>query len=168
MLDWYGFPFDHIDTDVILSYDEIFKWREIPIKVIHTPGHCFTHAGYFLEWNEMKIICTGDTMQYGSGPISVGLPVIYNDTAWPEKGYLKTFETITELNPKLILGGHGNSFFDHDGGIMRDFISAAKSSLSAAQKMVGSESLFKAMTPPDFPAEIDYDQMKQHKEKSIR
>jgi len=151
MLNWYGFPFGHIDTDMILDYGDIFRWRNVPVKIIRTPGHCFAHAGYFLEWKGLRIVCTGDTMQYGSGPISVGLPVIYNDAAWPEKGFLKTFETIAALNPELILGGHGHSCFDHDGSILRDFINASKLSLSAADGMVYPGSLFKAMTPPFFP-----------------
>ena len=146
-IDWYGFPFKHIEVDGLLAYNEPFCWQDISITPFHTPGHCQAHAGFSIEWQRVKIVCCGDALQYGSGPVQTGLPIIYNDTAWPEFGLHATLARLAQLRPQLLLGGHSHSFFDHDGSIINDFSAVAAESLRCAEAMLPPGMLKEAMTP---------------------
>jgi len=150
VVDWYGFPFDHVQVDGRLAYGRPFLWHGVPIVPVHTPGHCYAHTGYFIRWKGLRIFCSGDVLQYGAGPISVPLPVVYSDTAWPDRGVLVAFERIAALEPDLVLGGHSHSFFDRRGTILRHFCWAARQSLELARDMIAGGDLLRAMTPPGY------------------
>ena len=146
---WYGIPFDHIKIDHIIPYDIPLDFQGIDITPVHTPGHCYAHAGFMFTWHDKKIVCTGDTLQYGAGPIQTALPIMYNDTAWPNRGFIKTYERLAAIKPDLILGGHSHSFYDPDGSIITDFIESAKTAMDLARQMVNGD-LLVAMTPPGY------------------
>ena len=93
-LDWYGFTFATLDCDVLLEYGNPLFWHGNVVTPIHTPGHCYAHTGFLLEWNGEKIACTGDALQYGSGLIRVDWPIIYNDVAWPGGSLLITLRKL--------------------------------------------------------------------------
>ncbi|MHB9129620.1 MAG: MBL fold metallo-hydrolase [Armatimonadota bacterium] len=147
LVDWYGFPFKQIQVDRRIAYDVPFDWHGVAVTPVHTPGHCLAHTGYLLRWQGVRIVCGGDTVQYGQGPIQMGLPCIYNDTAWPDRSPLVTYRWLAQVRPDLVLGGHSHSFFDHDGSIVRDFCAAAEESVRLAAAMVPEGELLRAMTP---------------------
>lgn len=149
-IDWYGFPFTKVSADRRIPYDTPIDWHGTPVMPIHTPGHCYAHAGYVIPWQGLLTVCTGDVMQYGNGPITLGLPILYNDTGWPDRGFLVTFRRLQDLGPGIVLGGHSHSFFDRDGSILRDFCDTAEETLALAQDMVLDRNLIAAMTPPGY------------------
>ncbi len=152
-IDWYGFPFAQIDVDEVLAYETPFAWGETSITPLHTPGHCFAHTGFLIPWHGHRTLCTGDTLQYGQGPMAQGLPVLYNDTAWPDRGLRATYARLCALRPDLVLGGHSHAFFDADGSILRDLAAVAREAESRAAALVppGGD-LCRMMTPPGYDA----------------
>lgn len=150
MLHWYAFPYDHFDVDRRLAYQETVLWHDVPVTPIHMPGHAWAQTGYLIPWRGLKTVCTGDTLQYTEGEISVPLPVMYNDTAWPQRSLLVTVKKLLELRPDLVLGGHGNYFFDPDGAIVRTWRTAADDAIARAGELVHDGDLMRAMTPPGY------------------
>lgn len=151
-IDWYGFPFDHVNIDKIIPYDQPFLWHDVPVTPIHTPGHCFAHAGFHIPWRGMSTVCTGDTIQYGQGPIGAGLSIMYNDTAWPDRGQLVAIRHAQAKHPELVLCGHSQSFFDRDGAILRDMAAAAEACQPRIAALIHDGDTLRAMTPPGFDA----------------
>ncbi len=149
-IDWYGFPFDHVAIDRYLPYDQPFMWHDLPVQPIHLPGHCFAHAGFVVKWRQTCLVCTGDTIQYGRGPIGSGVPILYNDTAWPDRGTLAAVNHLMAVHPDLVLCGHSQSFFDRDGAILRDMASAAETRQRLAVELIHDRNLLRAMTPPGY------------------
>ncbi len=150
-VDWYGYPFKSVAVDELFPYELPRAWRETAITPVRLPGHCFAHAAFLLPWRDRRIACTGDTLQYGAGPIAVGMPNLYYDTAWPARGFLPGFERLAAYRPDLVLCAHSQSFFDPDGAILADWQTAATASLARARAMVAGD-LTTAMTPPGFDA----------------
>jgi len=152
LIDWYGFPFDHVHIDRCVPYDEQFFWNEIAITPFPTPGHCFAHAGFFLNWQGINTVCVGDTIQYGAGPVGIPLPILYNDSAWPDHGTLVAVKNVLAMHPELVLCGHSQSFFDHDGVILREMQRAGEIRERLAAELVHDGDLLRAMTPPGYDA----------------
>jgi glyoxylase-like metal-dependent hydrolase (beta-lactamase superfamily II) len=152
LLHWYGFPFESFVVDRRLRYEEPVRWRDVPVTPIHTPGHCFAHAGFVIPWNGLRTMCTGDTLQYTTGAIAQPLPVIYSDAAWPVRGFVGTYERVLRERPDLVLGGHSAYFQAADGAVLRDWIEAARDSEARARALVHGRALERAMTPPGFDA----------------
>ena len=149
-LHWFGFPYKTLTVDRRLAYDQTVDWNGVPISTIRLPGHCWAHAGYILPWAGMKTVCTGDSLQYGGGPIVMFLPVLYSDTAWPERGWNRTYEKLRDLKPDLVLGGHSTYFYDPDGAILKDWVDASEESIALAQTLLHDGNLMRAMTPPGY------------------
>jgi hydroxyacylglutathione hydrolase len=60
----FGIEFPPTNADKLLKDNEIIKWGEDEIKVIHTPGHTPGGVCYLIEKD--KILVTGDTLFAGS------------------------------------------------------------------------------------------------------
>jgi glyoxylase-like metal-dependent hydrolase (beta-lactamase superfamily II) len=151
-IDWYGLPFDRLQVDRVLNYDETITWGDTTITPMHLPGHCYAHTGYAIPWRGLRTVCTGDTLQYGSGPIRAELPILYNDTAWPDRGFLTALRTLARVQPQLVLGGHSHSFFDRDGAILRDWLSVQEAALPLVADLLADGDLLHGMTPPGYDA----------------
>lgn len=152
LVNWYNFPFPSFKVDERLVYDREYRWADTTFTPIHSPGHCFAHAGYIIGWQGLRTYCASDVIQYGSGPIGAGLPVAYNDTAWPDFAAAVTLRRLVALKPDLVLGGHSHSFFDRDGSILRDMLGAAETAVLNARDLIHDGNLRRAMTPPGFDA----------------
>lgn len=152
-IDWYGFPFDHVTVDRQIAYDAPLRWNATSVVPIRTAGHCWAHAGYIVEWAGQRVVCTGDTIQVGAGGNFVmGLPALYNDTAWPERGVIRTIERLLEIQPDLVLGGHSSHFRDPDQVVLRDLFDAAAEAMGRAAALLHDGNLMRAMTPPGYDA----------------
>ena len=150
LVDWYNFPFDNVVVDDILTYNQEYNWHTANIVPIHTPGHCNGHTGYAITWNNKKIFCSGDVVQYGAGPISAGLSLIYNDTAWPNRSMAVTLRRMIDFQPDYILGGHSHAFQDTDGSILRDMLTLQLQAEENLKKIIYDGNTLRAMTPPGY------------------
>ena len=150
LLPWYNFHFKTLDCDIDLEYEVPFKWNSGDILPIHTPGHANAHAGFFLEWKGQRIVCTGDTVQHGGGTPKIQMPIIYNDTAWPELGPLVALKRIQKLHPDWVICGHSRYFHDPEGKVIAELIAVAEKVQNEVAKLVPPGELFKAMDPPGF------------------
>lgn len=149
-VDWYGFPFNAVQVDRRLGYEETHRWNGMPVTPIHTPGHCFAHAGFIIPWEGMTTVCTGDTLQYAGGPVATAIPpILYNDTAWPARGVLRTYERVMEAAPDLVLGGHSHCFFE-PGEVLEQMRLGAEEAMGRALTLVADGDLMGAMTPPGY------------------
>jgi glyoxylase-like metal-dependent hydrolase (beta-lactamase superfamily II) len=148
-LDWYNIPFDHIDVDRRLVYEETFCWHDVPVTPIHTPGHCFAHSGFLIPWRGMLTASIGETLQNGGGStLSSNIPFTYNDNAWPDRSFLVAYRRLQQAKPALLLCGHSHYVFDPDGGILADIIAVTEEAHALAAAMVAGGDTLRAMTPP--------------------
>ena len=149
-LDWYGFPFATLGVDIILEYGKAFPWRDRLIRPVHTQGHCHAHAGFFLEWNAERIACTGDSLQYGSGPLRACLPILYNDAAWPDFSVAQTIRELQDYHPSLLVCGHSHAFQDLDGRILEKFRLVYEEAEVLVAAMLHDGDTMRAMSPPGY------------------
>jgi len=152
VLDWYGFPFDRLKVDGLLAYGRLFRWHDIPVLPLHTPGHCFAHAAFCLPWQGERVACTGDVLKYGDGPIRLELPILYSDTAWPSRGPAIAFRRLAAWHPTWLLGGHSFACHDPQGTHLAAWRAAVDDLTGKLTALVGKGNLRRAMTPPGYDA----------------
>jgi len=77
-------------------------------EIVHTPGHSLGHVCLFSEPD--RVLLSGDHLLPGVTP-----PVTFERgfDADPLKSYLDSLRRIAELDPRLVLPGHGHPF--HEG-----------------------------------------------------
>ncbi len=150
--DWYNFPFKNVAVDRRLAYEHPFDWHGTPVLPVHTPGHCFAHAGFALTWRGERVFCSGDVIQHGGGAIGAGLPFCCNDNGMPDRSPLVTFRRVAALRPGLVCCGHSRSFRDPDGGIVRDWLALWEAQVAALRDYVPGGDLPRASTPPGYDA----------------
>ena len=151
-IDWYGFPFKRVRVDRRMDYDRTLDWHGTPVTPLWTPGHCGAHTSFLVVWGGVRVLCAGDVFQYGSGPIGAGLPIAYNDNAWPARGAARTYRAMQALLPELILGGHSHACRDPGGTVLRDFAEQAAACEALAADLVPAGTLQASMTPPGYDA----------------
>ncbi|MGI6494780.1 MAG: MBL fold metallo-hydrolase [Kiritimatiellia bacterium] len=153
LLHWYDFPaFDSFRVDGLLAYGRTDDWRGTPITPVHTPGHCYAHSGFAVEWQGRCVFCAGDALQYGSGPIRPALPFCWNDNGFPDRSPAVAYRAIAACRPELVLCGHSQSFFDLDGSILRDFVEVSEAVETALVTLAPGDDLLRATTPPGYDA----------------
>lgn len=152
MLDWYNFPFRMLNMDALLTYAQPFDWHGTCVRPVHTPGHCFAHAGFLIDWQGRSTFCSGDALQYGDGAITGGLPFCYNDNGFPDRSPAISYRRMADLKPDLVIGGHSYCFRDPDGGILRDFADVWTAQERALADYVPNGDLLRATTPPGYDA----------------
>ncbi len=155
LLTWFGLWFDRIAVDRDLAYGRIDDWHGVPVTPVWTPGHCNAHAGYLVEWQGKRIVCTGDFFQYGAGPIRPGVPICYNDNAWPDRGPQYALRRLLELRPDYLLSGHSHCCHDPRQEVLRDFRAVYDEAFERFRDLVHDGDLMRAMTPPG------YDELRQ-------
>ncbi len=150
LVDWYDFPFKSLVVDDMLSYNQAISWHSESIIPIHTPGHCNAHVGYAITWRGKRVFCAGDAVQYGDGAIGAGLPVLYNDTAWPDRSLSVTLRRMIEIAPEYVFGGHSHAFIEEDGTILRDLLSAQLQAEENLRSLIYDGDILCAMTPTGY------------------
>jgi glyoxylase-like metal-dependent hydrolase (beta-lactamase superfamily II) len=147
---WYGFPFKRVEVDGLIEYGKETRLGSVSVTPVHTPGHCYAHAGFIIPWAGEITACTGDVIQYGDGPIGSGLPIIYNDTGTPERGLSSTCRSLARYRPTILVGGHSFCCKDPDGSVLADFAAVADGAAAKMAEMVAPGNLEAATTPPGF------------------
>jgi len=152
MLDWYNFPFSSLKVDGVLAYGQSFDWHGTPVLPVHTPGHCYAHAGFLIGWHGLRTFCSGDALPYGDGAITGGLPFSRNDGGFPDRSPAVSYRRMAALKPELVIGGHSHGFRDPDGSILRDFTDVWSEQELALAGYVPDGDLLRATTPPGYDA----------------
>jgi glyoxylase-like metal-dependent hydrolase (beta-lactamase superfamily II) len=152
MLDWYDFPFDTLRVDARLAYDRVFHWHDTRITPVHTPGHCYAHAGFLVEWRGLRTFCAGDALQYGDGAITGGLPACYNDGGLPDRSPAVSYRRMAALDLDLVMTAHSHGFRDPDRSILRDLAAVWTEQEQALAAFVPDGDLIRATTPPGYDA----------------
>ncbi len=152
MLDWYNFPFRTLAVDALLAYDQPLDWHGTSVLPVHTPGHCYAHAGFLIGWQGQRTFCSGDVLQHGDGTITGGLPFCCNDNGFPDRSPAVTYRRMVALRPDLVIGGHSHGFRDPDGSILRDFAEVWTEQEHALSAYVPDGDLLRATTPPGYDA----------------
>lgn len=152
MLDWYAFPFAALKVDDCLTYDQTFDWHGTSVLPVHTPGHCYAHTGFLINWHGRRTFCSGDALQHGDGAITGGLPFCRNDNGFPDRSPAVSYRRMAALKIDLVIGGHSHGFQDPDGSILRDFADVWTAQEQALAEYVPGNDLLRATTPPGYDA----------------
>jgi glyoxylase-like metal-dependent hydrolase (beta-lactamase superfamily II) len=105
--DWGAFISEIVEADRWLRGDEVFSAGGRDWRVVHTPGHARSHV--CLWANEDRILIAGDHLL---ATITPHIDFRRNDASDPLGDYLESLRTIEELEPGLVLPGHGRPFED--------------------------------------------------------
>ncbi len=95
---YWNFP---VDVDVEVNHGDILEFGGLKVEVIHLPGHCPGHIGI---WNpHTGSLYSGDLMHYPTplGPYPIG----------DAKAHSESIQKCLDLNPQLLLEGHGLSAY---------------------------------------------------------
>jgi glyoxylase-like metal-dependent hydrolase (beta-lactamase superfamily II) len=85
--------------DRVFAHGDVLEGGDFTLRAIHTPGHASNHLCYLLE-NE-KLLFTGDHIMQGS-------TVVINPPDGDMVAYLKSLESLLELDIRRVAPGHGH------------------------------------------------------------
>jgi len=84
-------------------------------RVIHTPGH--TPGSIALYNSDNGVIFVGDTLTYDGNKVGGPPSFLIND----KEALKKSVKKITDLEPNIMLSGHGKPLTEHTSEMIRDF-----------------------------------------------
>jgi glyoxylase-like metal-dependent hydrolase (beta-lactamase superfamily II) len=95
--------YDNQDTafapDRVFANGDVLECGEFTLRAVHTPGHASNHLCYLLD--REKLLFTGDHIMQGS-------TVVINPPDGDMVAYLKSLESLLELDIERIAPGHGH------------------------------------------------------------
>lgn len=95
--------YDNQDTafapDRVFAHDDVLDAGDFALRAIHTPGHASNHLCYLL--NREKLLFTGDHVMQGS-------TVVINPPDGDMVAYLKSLESLLDIDIARIAPGHGH------------------------------------------------------------
>ena len=95
--------YDNQDTDFspdrVLAHGDVLDCGEFTLRAVHTPGHASNHLCYLLD--REKLLFTGDHVMQGS-------TVVINPPDGDMAAYLKSLESLLDLDIERIAPGHGH------------------------------------------------------------
>lgn len=103
---YWNFP---VEVDVEVNQGDILEFGGIKTEVIHLPGHCPGHIGI---WNpHTGSLYSGDLLHYPTplGPYPIGNAKDHNES----------IKKCLDLQPQLLLEGHGLSAYSEDSSKRR-------------------------------------------------
>ena len=103
---YWNFP---VEVDVEVNHGDILEFGGLKVEVIHLPGHCPGHIGI---WNPHSgSLYSGDLLHYPTplGPYPIG----------DAKAHSESIQKCLDLNPQLLLEGHGLSAYSEDSSKRR-------------------------------------------------
>ncbi|MEI8309120.1 MAG: MBL fold metallo-hydrolase [Verrucomicrobiota bacterium] len=118
MLSWYGLGWTRCDVDIGMTRQEPLDWHGNPIHTVYLPGHCFVHAGYWMDWEGRRILFSGDSIQSRGTADDLQLLMSNHSVPGTEEGHAAAYRNVIPLGITLNLGGHG-SHFENCGALYR-------------------------------------------------
>lgn len=94
-------------ADVELEDGDLVKEAGIEIRVMHLPGHTAGCTAYFIEWENRKIVISGDVI----GTLLDGYFGWNGSFDFDKKKYLKSLEKFSKIDTDVMLPGHGMIYF---------------------------------------------------------
>ena len=95
--------YDNQDTDFapdrVFAHGDALDCGEFTLRAVHTPGHASNHLCYLLD--REKLLFTGDHVMQGS-------TVVINPPDGDMAAYLKSLESLLDLDIERIAPGHGH------------------------------------------------------------
>lgn len=95
--------YDNQDTgfapDRVFAHGDVLDCGEFTLRAVHTPGHASNHLCYLLD--REKLLFTGDHVMQGS-------TVVINPPDGDMVAYLKSLESLLDLDIERIAPGHGH------------------------------------------------------------
>ncbi len=96
--------------DVLTSRREPLLWHGAAIHTVHLPGHCFVHAGYWLDWRGRRLLFSGDSIQTRGEADSLQLILCNHSVPGTPEGHGQAYQNVIPLEIALNLGGHSSHF----------------------------------------------------------
>jgi len=110
LLPWYDVGWNECLVEVTTSRREPLLWRGTEIHTVHLPGHCFVHAGYWLDWNGRRILFSGDSIQTRGEVDGLQMPIANHSVPGTDEGHAQAYQNVLPLGITLNLGGHSSHF----------------------------------------------------------
>ena len=110
MLRWYGLGWDRCEVDIGMTRQEALDWHGNPVHTVYLPGHCFVHAGYWMDWNGRRLLFSGDSIQIRGTADEMQLLISNHSVPGTDEGHATAYRNVLPLGITLNLGGHGSHF----------------------------------------------------------
>jgi len=110
LLRWYGLGWSQCEVDIGMTRQEALDWHGNPIHTVYLPGHCFVHAGYWMDWEGRRILFSGDSIQIRGGVDELQLLMSNHSVPGTDEGHATAYRNVIPLGITLNLGGHGSHF----------------------------------------------------------
>jgi len=142
LLPWYAAGWECCPVDKRVEIGTPFLWNAVEIHTTHLPGHCFVHAGYWIEWHGRRILISGDSIQTSGAPDNLQCILSNHSIPGTDEGHAWAYHNALEIDADLNLGGH-SSFFTHCREVY------AASLLRIESQTTALVSLFDALRPEE-------------------
>lgn len=110
LLSWYGLGWMSCSADIETTRQAPLDWWGVPIHTVYLPGHCFVHAGYWLDWKGRRILFSGDSIQTRGAVDDLQLLMSNHSVPGTQEGHSTAYRNVLPLGIDLNLGGHGSHF----------------------------------------------------------
>ncbi len=110
LLSWYGLGWNQCPVDIETNRQAPVDWCGVPIHTVFLPGHCFAHAGYWLDWKGRRILFSGDSIQTRGVADDLQLLMSNHSVPGTEEGHSTAYRNVMPLGITLNLGGHTSHF----------------------------------------------------------
>jgi len=110
LLPWYNIGWNECPVEVTTNRREPLLWHGTEIHTVHLPGHCFVHAGYWVDWNGRRILFSGDSIQSRGEVDGLQMPIANHSVPGTDEGHAAAYHNVIPLGIMLNLGGHSSHF----------------------------------------------------------
>lgn len=112
-LPWYRAGWSSCKVDIRTTRARPLDWHGHAIHTLHLPGHCFAHAGYWMDWHGRRLAFIGDLIQVRE---EIDTLKIIPSNHWQpgEEGHDGAYAALRGLDISLNLSGHSIWFTNCD------------------------------------------------------
>ncbi|GAA5224756.1 MBL fold metallo-hydrolase [Membranihabitans marinus] len=103
----YHKTFNPTTMDYIAEDGEVLRLLDIEIKTMHLPGHSMGCTAYFLEWEERRLVFSGDVI----GTLLSGHFGWSGSIDFDKEKYILSLLKFSKIDTDIMLPGHGMIYF---------------------------------------------------------